>query len=106
MTNKESWARLLHEFTQRNAGRRARLEHDDPELGAQWQEVDYPLLGVAYDPRDDRVEIMVGFMGDTEQHLTHSISGASELEVFQPATGHGEVLRVGHGGVQTLLLLD
>lgn len=106
MKNGESWVRLLHEFTQRNAGRRARLELDDPELGAQWQEVDYPLLGVAYDRRDERVEIMVGFMGDTDQRLTHSITDVSELEVLGSASGRGEVLRIGHGGVQTLLRLD
>src|SRR5690606_23692387 len=43
------WAEELQEFTRRNAGRRASLEVNDPELGAQSQEHDYPFLGAAYD---------------------------------------------------------
>ena len=42
------WSATLDAFTRRNLGRRGTLEVDDPEIGAQAQEHDYPLLGAAY----------------------------------------------------------
>jgi hypothetical protein len=106
MESKERWPALLHDFTNRNAGRRGWLEIDDPELGAQIQEVDYPLRGVAYDPRDGRVEIMFGDQSSTEHHLTHSITGPDAIDVRDGSPGRGEVLRVAHGAAQTLLRLE
>jgi hypothetical protein len=106
MVDKDSWPALLAGFTQRNAGRRARLEVLDPEIGAQWQEADYPLRGVAYDPRDGRIEIMLGHQGSTEQHLTHSIENVTDLDIAEPTEGGGRVLRVTHGDTQTLLHLE
>jgi hypothetical protein len=106
MTNNDAWAALLNGFTQRNAGRRTRLEINDPDLGVQRQEVDYPLLGVTYDRRDDRIGIMLGHLGSTEQHLMHSIVAPEEVNVLKPDDGRGEVLRVRHGNAQTLLSLE
>lgn len=40
--SRPEWARALDEFTKRNIGRRGVLEVDDPEIGAQAQENDYP----------------------------------------------------------------
>lgn len=40
MTNDQEWAELLTEFTRRNAGRRTRLEINDPDPGVQQQEMD------------------------------------------------------------------
>jgi nucleotide-binding universal stress UspA family protein len=58
------WAAELNAFTKRNVGRIAAVEVDDPELGAQAQEHDYPFLGVSWDHHDERVEIMLGdFVG-------------------------------------------
>jgi hypothetical protein len=101
MTDRTGWSKLLTDFTQRHAGRRARLEVDDPDLGAQWLDSDHPLLGVAYDRRDDRIEIMLGEMGDVENRLTHTIPGATVVELA--ASNGGETLRIGHGESQTLL---
>jgi hypothetical protein len=106
MVDKKSWPALLADFTQRNAGRRTRLEVIDPELGAQWQETDYPLRGVAYDPRDGRIEIMLGHQGSADQHLTHSIEDATDLDIAEATEGGGQVLRVAHGDTQTLLHLE
>jgi hypothetical protein len=106
MTDKDTWSALLADFTRRNAGRRARLEVIDPQFGAQWQEVDYPLLGIAYDPRDDRIEIMLGYLGSTEQHLTRSITAAIAIDLRPPNSGGGETLRVTHGDAQTLVHLE
>lgn len=97
------WIQALRGFTERNAGRLTRLEIDDPEIGAQWGEVDLPLRGVAYDPRDERVEMMLGDLGSIDIHLTHSIQGVTSLDVLRDEDGRDRVLRVVHGGAQTLL---
>ncbi|MEW5931513.1 MAG: DUF5335 family protein [Gemmatimonadota bacterium] len=96
---------LLRDFTARNTGRITRLEIDDPEIGAQWAELDLPLRGVAYDPRDDRLEIMVGDAWSTDAHLTHSIASPADLEVVRDDAGRDLVLRVAYEGGQALLRL-
>ena len=99
------WAVRLEEFTKRNAGRRVTVEVDDPELGAQAQEHDYPLLGVAYDHRDARVEIMLGELGYDGRHLTRSIGDVSSIDVLTDDQDRDLALRVQHGAGQTLLTL-
>jgi hypothetical protein len=101
MKNRTEWTTMLHDFTRRNAGRMATLEIDDPEYGAQIQDASHPLLGVAYDTRDERVEIMLGEQGSTENRITHTIPGATSVECA--ADGSGETLRVTSGRAHTLL---
>ena len=96
------WAPRLEEVTTRNGGRRATLETDDPELGAQAQGLDYPFLGAAYDRRDGRVELMFGDERGT-QHLTRSIGGISGMDILVAPDGRDQVLRITHGKGQTLL---
>ena len=98
------WTTRLQAFTQENAGRRARLEVDDPTLGAQALLEDYVVRGVAYDPRDGRVELMLAIDGDTA-HLTHSISGVTSIDVLRDAQGRDHTLRIVRGDAQTLLTL-
>ena len=100
------WSATLKEFTNRNAGRRTVLEIDSIDIGAQEAEQDYPLKGVTFDPRDQRVQIMVGEEGSLERHLTHSIGNLEQIDVLRRADGRDEALRIVHGnGSQTLLVL-
>lgn len=99
------WAPRLEEFTKRNTGRRVTVEVDDPELGAQAQENDYPLLGVAYDHRDARVEIMLGELGYGGRHVTRSIGDVTSIDVLHDEQDRDVALRVQHGAGQTLLTL-
>lgn len=99
------WAPRLEEFTKRNTGRRVTVEVDDPELGAQAQEIDYPLLGVAYDHRDARVEIMLGELGYGGRHVTRSIGDVTSIDVLHDEQDRDVALRVQHGVGQTLLTL-
>lgn len=97
------WAAMLADFSRTNAGRRTRLEIDDPEIGAQAQELDYPLCGVTFDPHDRRLEIMVGALGSGEPHLSRSIGEVKSLDIFTEKDGRDAALRVRHGMGQTLL---
>lgn len=99
------WTEVLDDFTRRNAGRQTRLEVDDPELGAQPQENEYPLLGVSFDPVDQRVEIMLGELGAGERHLSRSLGDVESLDVLTNRDDQDIALRLKHGRGQTLLTL-
>jgi len=101
--DRPQWTLQLDEFTRRNIGRRGVLEVDDPELGAQAQEHDYPFLGATYDRHDGRVELMVGELGDVQRHLTRSIGSVSGIDVLTNERGRDLALRIAHGAGQTLL---
>ena len=98
-----AWATKLDDFTRRNVGRRGTLEVDDPDIGAQAQEHDYPLLGATYDPHDARVELMFGELGDVGRHLTRSIGDVDEIDTLTNERGQDIALRIAHGAGQTLL---
>ena len=100
------WSTTLDAFSRRNVGRRGTLEVDDPELGAQSQEHDYPMLGATYDPHDGRVELMLGELGDVSRHLTRSIVGVDGIDVLRNERGQDVALRISHGRGQTLLTFD
>jgi nucleotide-binding universal stress UspA family protein len=100
------WAAELEEFSKRNQGRRTALEVDDPEIGAQAQEHDYPLLGVAYDHHDRRVEIMLGKFRGVDRHLTRSIGDVHSIDRLRDEHGRDSILRIAHGNGQTMLTFE
>lgn len=99
------WSERLEEFTRRNVGRPATLEVVDPDIGAQVEEKGFPFVGAAFDPRDGRVQIMVGDFGG-DRHLTRNIAGVTAVQVLRDRKGRDMLLRVGHGRGQTLLTLE
>jgi len=90
----KSWVRELNEFTKVNIGRRTTLEVDDPELGRQECGRNFPLWGVDYDPKKDRVHIMLGRSGTVEGHLTHSIPAPQEIRIARREDGRAEALHI------------
>ena len=105
-TDAAGWAAMLADFSQRNMGRRTRLEIDDPSLGAQVEERGFALLGAAYDRRDGRVELMLGDPVDRARHVTRTIPRVSAVAVSCDADGHDRALRIEHGNGQTLLTFE
>ncbi|HET7458301.1 MAG TPA: universal stress protein [Gemmatimonadaceae bacterium] len=99
----DDWEPALAAFTQRNAGRRARLEVDDPEFGAQTQEFGYTLRGISYDHHDRRVEIMMSDPNDRVNHLTRTIARVDDVGFYATADGRERALRIGSGRGQTVL---
>ncbi len=99
----ELWIAELKEFTERNAGRRTDLEIDDPEMGAQHSGTNFPLRGVDYDKRRDRVDIMLGDLGTVNGHLTHSIPSPRAIEVVKGVEDRDEALRIELDSGQVIL---
>jgi len=102
-----AWAPALQEFTRRNAGRHARLEVDDRTLGPRTHERDDTILGVDYDPRGGRVEIMLGDIDGGPRHHLRSIEGVTGVDLLTGSSGRDLVLRIAHGRgrMQTLVTL-
>ena len=98
------WAAQLDDFTRRNFGRRGVLEVDDPEIGAQAQGVDYPLLGATFDTHDQRADLMFGEPGRARGHLSRGISGVTGIDVLRSENGRDLAIRIAHGSGQTLLI--
>lgn len=103
---KAEWERALRRFTERNAGRRTKLEHRDPEVGLQEQEHDHQLQGLVYDRRDDRIEIMLGGFEGAGPHLTHTLQSVTSLDLVTDETGRDILLTFGHDESQTLLRIE
>ncbi len=90
----QGWAEELTEFTRKNAGRRTTLEVDHPESGLQECGVNFPLWGVDYDPKQDRIDIMLGRSGSVEGHLTHSLPAPQEVRIERREDGQAKALHV------------
>ena len=100
------WPALFREFTYRNMARRATLEVDDKELGAQAEARDYPFLGVDYDPNDGTVEVMLGDLPPGRRHLTHIVAKPLSVDVLRGPDGKDRVLHILRDGGQTLVTLS
>jgi nucleotide-binding universal stress UspA family protein len=101
----DEWERVLSGFTKRNAGRRTRLEVDDPAIGVHIQESGYALIGATCDPRDGHIELMLGVPHAKDPHLTRTITGVDFLSILADATGRELGLCIRHGEGRTLLTL-
>jgi nucleotide-binding universal stress UspA family protein len=98
------WTETLDDFTRRHAGHAARIEIDDPEIGAQMLGSG-SLVGVTYDSHDRRVEIMIGRADDARRHLMHSIPHVDSIAMTAGDSKDGEVLELRHGRGHTLVLV-
>jgi hypothetical protein len=103
MRDRSGWTRSLTEFNRENEGRPVRVEIDTARLGAQMPGHDLPFRGAAYDPRDDRVEIMLG-SADHAAHVTHTIEHPERLDVLPGQRRRGAVLRIVNPDGQTFVV--
>ncbi|HUF13938.1 MAG TPA: universal stress protein [Longimicrobiales bacterium] len=97
--DREPWADRLAGFDRRNRNQPVQVEEDTLALGVQREVDGLELTGVSYDPKDDRVTVMVE--GEGAEHLTHTIRAPDSIDVTDAAGG--EVLRVAHSGGQALI---
>ena len=104
--DRSDWASALQAFTGRNAGRWTVLEEEGQEIGAQQEVAGMPLRGVAYDARDQRVEIMLGDQTSVENRLTRTVEAASRIDLVANAAGRDTALRIEHDGGYTLLRFE
>lgn len=105
MLARQDWSTALESFSRHNAGRRSTLEADDPDIGAQAQENDYPLISVNYDDRSGRVELVFGEVGGVGRQVSRSMGDVDSIEILRNETGQEIAMKMSHGAGHTLLTL-
>jgi hypothetical protein len=97
------WSGALDAFSRRNAGRVVDLDVYDLDVGAQVEARGCMLHGAVYDPRDQRVELMLSLQPDGLSHLTRTIPSAKSIAVRGTPHAGDEALEIRHGRGQTVL---
>jgi nucleotide-binding universal stress UspA family protein len=105
LLSRTDWSTALDTFSRHNAGRRSTLEADDPDLGAQAQENDYPLISASYDDQSGRVELLFGEIGGIGRQVSRSMGDVDSIEMLRNETGQDIAIKMSHGAGQTLLTL-
>lgn len=103
-TRRKGMEETLASISQRNVGRRAVVEVDNPSIGAQSLAFDYCFLGMDYDHHTDRLQIYLGEIEDGgARHLTHSVGGPTGVDVLRSLDGRDQVVRVADRTGQALV---
>lgn len=97
------WPSQLKQFTERNAGRRATLEVNGPDVGAFVEVAELPFIGADYDHRDGRVEILLGDFIGSDRHFSRTIPNPDSVSILRGPDKNDDVLCIAYGDGQTLL---
>ena len=98
-----SWSKVLAELAERTIGRRVDVEVIDEVNGAQTEIKFLPLQGIAYDHRDERVELMVGGFAGSSRHLTHSVGGVTSIDLLHDGNGNDRAVRISYDSGQVIV---
>ena len=99
----ETWVLQLKNFTQKNAGRRAKLEVHGTGIGALVEVADAPFIGADYDHRDGCVELLLGDFIGRDRHFARSLRHPDSVSVLKGPDLKDDALCISHGDGQTLL---
>jgi Family of unknown function (DUF5335) len=101
---REAWIRQLNEFTAIHEGWLVSLDVLGPEIGAQPEIVNLPLLGVSADRIDHDGVIAVSVMVSAAEHFTHMIHGVTRIYVERADDGADAALEIESAdGMRTIL---
>jgi hypothetical protein len=101
---REAWVRQLNEFTTIHAGWLVSLDVLGPEIGAQAEIVNQPLLGVSADRIDHDGTIVVSVMLSATERFTHMIHGVTRIYVERADNGADAALEIESvDGTRTIL---
>ena len=91
---REAWTDRLNEFTNVHEGWLVSLEVLSPDIGAQPELENLPLLGVSVDHVDDDGSIAISVARSATEHLTHVVHAVTRIDVEQTDDGADAALQV------------
>ena len=100
----EAWTARLNEFTNVHEGWLVSLDVLSPDIGAQPELENVPLLGVSVDHIDDDDSIVISIGRSATDHLTHVVHAVTRIDVEQTDNGADAALQVKSvDGTKTIL---
>ena len=100
----EDWVKTLNEFTVIHEGWLVSLDVIGPEIGAQPEINDLPLIGVSLEGIGQDGGIVISAARSAPDHITHTVRGATHIYIER--TDEGAVAALGiesTDGVRTIL---
>ncbi|HWP43654.1 MAG TPA: DUF5335 family protein [Blastocatellia bacterium] len=102
---RQEWTEFFDSFSRRHLGWLVSVEVMGPDIGAQAEAREMPLQGITAElkPGDESIiSIMVG--NSAEDHLTHTITGPSRVNVKVSGEGTDEAVEIeSEDGLTTLV---
>ncbi|MBS1191392.1 MAG: hypothetical protein H6R10_3184 [Rhodocyclaceae bacterium] len=95
---KKEWRPRLDAISKALVGKRAEIEVDALSIGSQVESQWLPLLGIAYDPKNDLVEIVV-------EGLDHLVHKPQEIYIDQDGTSLSSLELVDADGFRMIVKL-
>ena len=90
----EAWVDRLNEFTTIHEGWLVSLDVLGPDIGAQPELHNLPLLGVSADRANHDGTVAVSAARSTTEHLTHFVHGVTRIYVEQTDDGADVALQI------------
>jgi Family of unknown function (DUF5335) len=91
---REAWGQRLNEFTRTHEGWLVSLDILGPDLGAQHEVDNLPLLGVSADRTNHDRTIEVSVARSAGEHLTHMIEAATRIYIERTDDGADAALQI------------
>ncbi len=98
------WQVKLDEFSSAHEGWRVSLEVLTPEIGAQEEIRDLPLLGVVAEVSAREAAIMIAARSKGTQHITHVIRTPTRVQLEQNDAGADVALEIESADHETAIL--
>lgn len=95
--NKSDWQSYFDRMGSALEGKRVSVEITSPTLGAQWAAKRLPLYGIAYDPKDDLIEVAM----EGVEHLVHH---PQAVTVEEAAVGLASLEIVAEDGAREIVM--
>jgi hypothetical protein len=96
--DRAQWRNFFDRVTKGLVGKRAEIEVDSLDLGSQIEAEWLPLLGIAYDPKDDVLEVAL-------DGLDHLIAKPQEIYIEEGGAGLASLQVIDRDGVSQIVKL-
>ncbi len=104
---RDQWIKFLDDFTRENRGVHARLEILGPEVGAQIEAEDRPLVGVSADTKAGEHNVSISFGSSANDHFEHGIQNVAAIRLRTAGGESGPTLEVvSRDGMRAVLELS
>jgi Family of unknown function (DUF5335) len=101
---RNEWVDFFNGFSKRHEGWLVNVRVVGADIGAQREFKQFPLVGISADLKDNEAFVNITVGKTAQEHMTHSVNGATRVWLKQADNGADEALEVeGKDGTKTLM---